>query len=752
MRDGAQSPCLLDQRYGSAYCAGLAAWECNVRNSSIMPLTWLGKTKTIHRLGFALSAVITAMVLVVLWFAPALLMRLEGVSLDLRFKLRGVRPVGQEIVIVAIDEPSIQEIGRWPWSRTTQAKLVDAISRDNPSVIGLDILYTEPEEPGMLQHLTSVMAEAKAAGATSPRFEQLLQRKLAEANPDRLFAQSLQHSSKAVLALLLNIPKAQVAPASPAQASAIPDSVKRSQFMLVKDSRSGQAMEPFQATTMTPPLQLFAEAAMSLGHVYSIPDPDGVTRTGYLALRYGNAQDYYPALAVEVARSYLGVPREQMILTLGLGLQLGDVFIPMDQKARMVLNYIGPERSFPYVSAADVLHGRVSSGTFSGKTVLVGTTALGTYDQKATPFSANFSGVEQNATVVENILHRQFLQKTVWSGPLDIAAIVFFGLFLGYCLPRIGAIPGTVTTMLALLGYAGATHYFFVAHGLWLELVTPLVTVGTVFVAVTVLRFMTVEKEKDEIRRLFTPYVGPQIVQQLIQNPTQAGVDVRQRRKLTMLFCDIVSFTAFCERHDARDVVTQVNEYLQAMTEVVLRWNGTLVDFQGDQIYAFWGAPAAQPDHAELGLKCALHLRKRLAELHMKWTTEGKTLLDNGIGLNTGEVLVAHMGAPGKRMKYAAVGDHVNLAARISGLTRHFKVPLLLSEFTAAEAKRLAEIRNTSGNTTGLGHIALKRLASVKVKGKDAPVGIYELVTLDHSKPSHIEETAQLETIEMTEK
>lgn len=717
-----------------------------------MPLIWLGKTKTIRHLGFTLSAFMTAVVLAVLWFAPVLFTRLEEVSLDLRFKLRGIRPVGQEVVIVGIDEQSIQEIGRWPWSRDTQAKLVDAISQDSPRVIGLDILYTEPEKPGMLQHVVSLVAEATAAGAVTPRFDQLLQQKLAEVDPDRQFAQSLRRSSKVVLALPLIVPQTQTLPTAPTQPPETPDYVTRAQFMLVKESRSGRAMSPFQATALLPPLRLFAEEALSLGHVYSIPDPDGVTRAGYLALRYGNAQDYYPSLAVEIARTYLGVPREQMTLALGRGIQLGDIFVPADQKARIVVNYGGPERSFSHISATDVLHGRVPAGTFAGKAVLVGTTALGTYDQKATPFSANLPGVEQNATIVENILHQQFVEKTLWSGPLDMATIICFGLLLGYGLPRIGALPGAAATMLALLGYAGAAQYFFVAHGLWLDLAAPVVTIGAVFVAVTVLQFMTVEKEKDEIRRLFTPYVGPQIVHQLMQNPSLAGIDVRQRRVLTMLFCDVVGFTSFCEKHNSDQVVSQLNEYLSAMTEVVFHWNGTLVDFMGDEVYAFWGAPLDQPNHAELALKCALHIRKRLAELQEKWKAEGKVPLENGIGLNTGEVLVANMGAAGKRMKYAAVGDHVNLASRVAGLTRKFGVPILVSEFTAAQVKQLTGATESGDNKGRLGHISLRLLASVKVKGKEQPVGIYEFKALGQSEDTQIVEPEFVETLQMTEK
>lgn len=717
-----------------------------------MPQTWLGKTKTIYRLGFTLSSGTTLAILCLIWIAPTVLTRFENVSLDLRFKLRGTRTVGSEVVIVAIDEKSLQELGRWPWSRDKQAELVRTISRDAPKVIGLDILYTEPEVTETYRNLTAVMGEAKAIGSDGAQFERLLLRKLEDADTDGQLAQSLRMSSNTVLALPLIVPKTGVAAQPSEKGPDVPEYLQRVQFMVVRDIRGGRALEPFQAANLNPPLQALAEAALSLGHVYGIPDPDGVTRFEYLALRYGEGQDYYPSLGLEVARAYLGLPRERMDLILGYGVRLGNVDIPADQKARMFLNYAGPERSFPYVSATDVLHGRLGPGTFSDKVVLVGTTALGTYDQKATPFTANFPGVEQIATVVENILHRQFLEKSVWSGPLDVSIILLFGLALGHVLPRVNALSGAGIAGLALLGYAGVVQYLFVAEGIVLDLVAPVLTIGLAFVSITVLRFMTVEKEKDEIRTLFTPYVGPQIVQELIRDPGKARIGLTQRRELTMLFCDVVGFTTFCERHDADQVVSQVNEYLAAMTEVVFRWNGTLVDFMGDEVYAFWGAPLDQPDHAELAVKCALHLRKRLIELQTKWNAEGKVPLENGIGINTGEVLVANMGAEGKRMKYAAVGDHVNLAARISGLTRKFGAPILISEHTAERVKALTEGVEMPDNKGRVGHIALRLLASVKVKGKIQPVGIYELRTLDRSAPSIIEEPAVTETLQMTDK
>jgi len=259
-----------------------------------------------------------------------------------------------------------------------------------------------------------------------------------------------------------------------------------------------------------------------------------------------------------------------------------------------------------------------------------------------------------------------------------------------------------------------------------------------------------IEQQSKQIRAMFSNYVSPRIVEELIKDPTKARLG-GQRKELSMLFCDLVGFTTFSESHSAEEVVAQLNEYLAAMTEVVFYWNGTLDKFVGDAVVAFWGAPLDQPDHAELALKCALHMRKRLGELRAQWKVQGKPLLDNGIGLNTGEVLVGNIGAEGKKMDYTVIGDHMNLAARIESLSRKFS-PIMISEFTAERVKALIAAQDTDSNRGHLGHVALRKLGSVRVKGRDRAVVVYSLESLPRHMPSCVEEEAPSDILEMREK
>lgn len=718
-----------------------------------MARVWLGKTQNIQQLGLFLAGALTVAVGLLAWIEPDLLVtpfrRIENATIDLRFRVfRGPRPATPNIVIVVVDEPSIKEIGRWPWSRAVQARLVEGIAQRGAKVIGLDVIYSEPEVTELKRNLQEVRAKVQAAGATQA-VRGVLDQQLRESDTDAQFEQSVRKAGNVVLAMPLVVPEMKTCQSVE---MAPPKFITSTLFMMVKQASSGDALEAQCATSVVPPLRQFAAAAASLGHAYTIPDRDGVTRYEYLAVRYGDDRDYYPSLGLEVARIYLGIPRDHMSLTLGEGVRLGKVLIPTDQKARMLINHVGKEQSFRYVSATDVIHGRVEADAFAGKAVFVGTAALGTYDQKTTPFSANFPGVEKNATVAENIITQQFLEQSVYDKPIDLALILLFGFGLGMSLPKMRALPGATLAASALFGYAAVAQYMFAYQGLLLAVVYPLFTILVVFVAVTVLRFMTEEKQAKEVRAMFSSYVSPRIVEELIKDPTKAKLG-GQRKELTMLFSDVKGFTTLCEQHAPEQVVPLLNEYLTAMTEVVFHWNGTLDKFIGDAVVAFWGAPIDQPNHVELALKCALHMRRRLGELQEGWKARGLPMLDNGIGINTGAALVGNIGAEGKKMDYTMIGDHVNLAARAEGLTRKFSVPIVITEYTADQLKGLLDRAQGVDKLGRVGRVDLRRLAIVKVKGKAKPVGIYALTSRAHGERSVVtEDEATAEVIEMTDK
>lgn len=691
-------------------------------------------------LGIGLGVAVTIGLAFIAWLAPNVVVRLDNTALDVQFRLRGERSPGQEILLVLVDEKSLKEVGRWPWPRDTQARLIDHIHEGDPAVVGLDIIYAEPEESNTLRDIKTWLSAERQEEPLPGNVLGLLEARLQALDTDRQFAQSVARAGTAVLAMPFLVPEGHTAGPLSDASHVTPEHLRRSEFMLVKQTKSAEESHPYVATAILPPLDLFAQQARSLGHVYRLPDHDGVTRREVLALRYEDA--YYPSFSLEVARLYLGQTREHMALLLGDGVQLGSTVVPTDQKLRMLINYAGRELLFPWVSATDVIHHRVPSDLFRGKAVLVGTAALGTYDQLNTPFSANFPGVEKNATVIENILHQQFLTAGLWTSPVEFGLVMFFGLALTYILSRVRIVQGTVLTAVTWIGYAGAVQALFVVKGVCLPVVMPTVTIGSVFMVTTVLNYILKERQAREIHSMFANYVSPRIVQELLKSPSKATLG-GQRKELTMLFADLVGFTTFSEHRPAEEVVGQLNEYLHAMTDVIFRWNGTLDKFVGDEIVVFWGAPLDQPDHAELAVQCALEMRARLMELQLQWKTQGKPILDNGIGINTGLALVGNIGAEGKKMDYTMIGDQVNLAARFQGLTRTLGHPILLTEFTVTKLALDIDRGTPDPKRRWLDQIRLRKLQVVTVKGRQKPVAAYT-VECQGENAGHVEPEARI--------
>ncbi len=695
----------------------------------------------ISRLGMGLGFLVTIGLAVITWFGPSAMVRLDNLALDFQFKLRGERELGHDVIMVLVDERSLKEVGRWPWGRDLHAKLVERIQAGGAKVIGLDVIYAEPEESQLVQNMRSWLDDIRSRRLIPETEAEALAMRLRRAETDRLFTEQLEKAGPVVLAMPFFVGEAQGKSRYLAPEQPVAEVLKRNEFVLVRGTSGNQEMQPYEADSLLPPLAPFAAAAEGLGHVYRLPDHDGITRREVLVLRHQDS--YYPSFALELARLYLGVPREQMALSLGEGVQIGSLLIPADQKLRMLINYAGRDLRFPWVSATDVLHGREPAGLFAGKVVLVGTAALGTYDQLSTPFSANFPGVEKNATVIENIIHEQVFRTSIWVGPAEIIVVLLLGLVLTVILPRIRALYGLVMVLSVGAAYFSIVQYLFAVERLNFPLLMPMCTVGLVFMVTTVLSYMFRERQARDIQVMFSSYVSPRIVRELMKSSAKATLG-GERKELTMLFADLAGFTSYSEHRSAEVVVEQLNEYLGAMTDVIFSWNGTLDKFVGDEIVVFWGAPVDQPDHVELAVQCALEMRARLAGLQAKWKEERKPVLDNGIGINTGTALVGNIGAQGKKMDYTMIGDQVNLASRIQGLTRTLGHSILLTEQTAARLEQILAGRGRVSQSDVLPRMLVRKVRVMTVKGREEPVGVYtvELVSVQTEAQGTIEAKA----------
>jgi len=603
--------------------------------------------------------------------------RVESLLVDFRFQLRNLMSppaVPQNIVIVEVDEKSLEKYGRWPWSRVRQAKLIEQIMQAGPKVLAVDIFYPERESKKADAALAKTLGNARGTIVLAAGFD-----------------------------------------VEPGKAVEPPDFLLDNALTNIKDqSRLGQAVVVNKPKTS---IATLSSQAM-LGHVYSPPDLDGKLRWEYLYIRY--ADDVYPSLSLVAAARALGKTTGDITVHAGRGVQVGDTFIPVEPAGRMRIDFLGRDRTLKYLSAADVLSRSFQATDLKDKVVLLGTSAISTYDFVVTPFSARMPGVEKNATVIENILNKRFLKNIPVS--LVSLAVLITGLILSLLLPQMRAMHGLILSFALMAAFAAGNQYLFAYQGYYANLFYPFGNMAVISVFAGAYKYLTEERKAKELKKMFSHYVSPKIVEELLKNPELAKLG-GYRREITVLFSDVRGFTTFSESRKPEEVVEHLNEYLHEMTDIIFKWDGTLDKFVGDEIMAFWGAPLEQPNHAELAIKCALNMSDRLEELQAKWKAEGKYPLDNGIGINTGDVLVGNIGSADKKMDYTIIGDHVNLGARVETLTRKYDSRVLITEFTFEKIRHLAE----EGK---LYRVDMKEMDTVKVKGKDIPIKIYGIHTV----------------------
>ena len=617
--------------------------------------------------GFAVALAV-AVILAVLHQAHFRLFDiLELKMLDVQFAVRGPLKPGPETVIATIDEKSINRLGRFPWPRSLWGRVVDRLTEEGARVIVFDVFFSEAES----------------------------------VESDDLFQKAIMQSGRVILPVVFDLKGGYAESGFTDQPV---DFLVPSAYSAMRDKESDAVPE---AAMVLPPLSRFSVFARTLAHINMSPDLDGTLRWEMLAIRFRD--DYYAPIGLQAARLYRDLPLEQMVLDFARGVRLGDTMIPLDDFGRLLINYRGPNNTFAAYSVSDILDRALPPGTFRDKIVLIGATAIGIYDLRVTPYSTNMAGIEKHANVVDNVLRGDFLRR---SADLDIPLIISFALLLGILLPRLGAKAGAALFIVLFGGYTGFVHFLFASKGIWFNWVYPASSLFFCYTTSTAYRFFTEERRARDIRKMFSSYVSKRIVDVLIRDPSRMRLG-GDRKELTVLFSDIRGFTSFSEKHLPEEVVSQLNEYLGAMTDIVFEHDGTLDKFVGDAVMAFWGAPLDQPDHAERAVTCALAMIRRLEELQKVWAAQGKHVIDIGIGINTGDMIVGNMGAEGKKMDFTVIGDNVNLGARVEGLTRQYNSHIIITEFTYARVKNI---------------VSVKELGSVTVKGKERPVVVYDVL------------------------
>lgn len=632
--------------------------------------------------------------------------RLDAILYDVKLRLTMPSTIDERIVILDIDEKSLAEIGRWPWSRDRLAQLVTkAFERYGVVLMGMDVLFAEADESsglGVLEQLAHGPLRADepfqaALGALRPVLDY-----------DRQFAHAIAKYPVILGFALTNGARGTSTGTLPAP-------------VLTAEAFKGHRVAVTTWERYSGNREEFQRAALGGGHYSGLADFDGLSRRVPLIAEF--AGNYYEALSLAVARAAIGNPKpvpsfpssafllragydavEAIELTTGRG----TVRIPVDAQGRTLIPYRGPQGSYRYYSASDLLAERIPKDALRGKIAFLGTTAPGLLDLRASPVGEVYPGVEVHANVVSAILDGTLKSEPAYGQGVDVTLLVIIALVMLVWLPAFSPLRATLAAI-ALVGLLAGLNLVLWQYA---NLVLPLASVS-----VLTLLFYALDMSfgyffeihaKQRLAKLFGQYVPPELVEEMSKNPDHYDMEGRSA-ELTVLFADIRGFTALSQGLAPQAMARLMNEYFSAMTEVIRMNRGTLDKYIGDAIMAFWGAPVDDALHARHAVITALQMQRKLAEVNGAFEARGWPRLAIGIGINTGIMTVGDMGSR-DRKAYTILGDPVNLADRLEGLTAYYGAGIIVGEATQQV----------------LPDIVCRDLDCVRVKGRAGSVRIYE--------------------------
>ena len=599
---------------------------------------------------------------------------LELRSVDWRFGWRGpIRATG-DVVVIAIDEKSLHQEGRWPWPREKTAALVREINRAGPDFLGMDIIFAEPA-PG----------DAALAQALRERNNVIL---------GYFFYQNVWELEKAEI---------DVEKMAESLRSILPTSFP-------KLSGLEEALpKMFGVISNVPAL---AGASLSQGYFNAVPDPDGVIRRFPLMVTYQDV--IFPSMGLETFSRREGgfdpIPVKEADGTLR-GISVGRRFVPTNRWGEMMINYRGGTEIFSVYSAADFLRGKIKPDELKGKTALIGATAIGIYDLRVTPISSNLPGILVQANLLDNLYRGDFLIRNLWTQLGSIGWMLVMTVILAVTLPRIRIVTGLFVTLNIIALYGLFAHRFFI-RGYVLSLVAPTLELLTVFGLITIYRGLTEERQKRRLRKAFQSYLHPDLVKELTENLDKLKLG-GEHADCTILFSDVRNFTTISEKMNPETLVELMNSYFDPIAKVIIQEGGYIDKFIGDAVMAVFGAPKKTKDHALRACKAAFAMNRTVKELEPIFQKKyGIPAFHVGIGLNTGDVVVGNIGTK-ERLNYTVMGDAVNLASRLESATKELGSAMVMSEATYERVKNYVEARF---------------IDEIMVKGKAEKIRVYELV------------------------
>lgn len=611
---------------------------------------------------------------------------------DMRFRALPASPgtvASGDIVLVTLDQGSLEQClerrgYRWPWPREFYGKIVDFLAGAGARAVIFDMYFTEPD---------------------------IERHELPSRMSDSAFARSLKRYGRAYHGYML------------LSKGLLPPALDREKVLLKQlDAYDGRVADDYELRDYSAvdfPLVELANAARAVGFLNMAPDPDSITRRAMLLATYNGI----PAVGIGLTAYWDLADRPQVTVDDGV-LAVGDAVIPIDGNGRAYLWWYRPredaENAFVRYPAYSVLNSAVQqelgvetdlpASVFRDKVVLIGSTAHGLYDIKATPLSENTPGVEVQATLLSNIIKNDFVQRT--SRVFVLCTVLLACLLAAVATRMLRSVTGGFTAVLALAVLWFAGREFLSRYHIFVDVFPVMLGVSLSFIGMMTFNYFHERKHSRLVRGIFEHYLDRSVVRSLIADPERVALG-GEERVCTVIFSDVANFTSISETLDAKQVVEFMNIYLNAMTEIIIEEGGFVDKFVGDEIVAIFGAPNDLPDHALCACRAVVKMQKKVADLQPLFRKIGCTReIFARSGLNTGEMIVGNMGSE-TRMNYTAMGDAMNLGARLEGTNKIYGTRVAVSDSTAGAA------------ADGM---VFRELDTVRVKGKSTGIRIYELV------------------------
>ena len=627
------------------------------------------------------------------------------------FILRGEVPNSQNIVIIDIDDKSIKDIGQWPWSRDIVSQILINLTNSDIGLIAFDIVFAEKDRTNPIDIIKKFNISTKQ---TIPNY-------------DNIFSQTISQTPT-ILGYQFQLSKddflEQRAPNIPA-------------IFIEKNRDETNKNKVITAYGTILNISQLQDNAYSSGFFNNVPDESGIVRSVPLIIRYDD--QIYPSLALEVIRTisdnkkvYINYDENGVS-----NIDIGDYSIPTDRYGRSIVNFRGGAKSFQYISATDIINGTFNPKDIEGKIAIIGTSAAGLLDLRATPFESVFPGVEVHANIIDNILTNEFISKPSWIDGLNLIHILILSFII---VLLIAYLPLSISLLLIMSLFIVDIYLIFITlfqDGLILNILFPIITIIVASISAMTLNYFLETRQTKAIKNKFASKVSKEVMDSLLEK-NDGDSFAAMSKEITVFFSDVRGFTNISEAMpNAKLLIEFMNEYMDPMTDIIIKQKGTVDKFIGDAIMAYWNAPGDVPDHANRAVIATLEQLHFLDNLNAKLRLDSRfinvvkmsdknkvPIIDIGIGINTGIAIAGEMGSS-QRSDYTVIGDPINLGARLESLCKYYNSKLNISNFTKDKLND---------------DYIYRFLDLVTVKGKSEPIEIWQII--DYNRDEESEKSA----------